>query len=51
MFDIRCAHNAGVKAALVSWAVAVSDEERNGPEGPEYYLEEADDILDIVKKA
>lgn len=48
MMDIKCAHNAGVKAALVSWAEAVSDEERNGPDGPEYYVEKAEDILDIV---
>lgn len=50
MFDIRCAHNAGVKAALVSWAVAVSEEEKDGPDGPEFFIEKAMDLLDIAGK-
>lgn len=48
MFDIRCAHNAGVKAVLVGWALAVSEEEKNGPEGPEFFVEKAEEILEII---
>lgn len=50
MFDIKCAHNAGVKAILIGWAVAVTDEEKNGPDGPDFVAEEAKDIVDIVAK-
>lgn len=48
MFDIKCAHNAGVKAVLVSWALAVSDEEKNGPDGPEFFVEKAEEIFDLL---
>ena len=50
MFDIKCAHNAGVKAALVSWALAVSEEEMKGPDGPEFFLEKAEDLLTLLEK-
>lgn len=50
MFDIRCAHNAGVKAVLVSWALAVNEEEKNGPEGPDYCIEKAEDLLTLLEK-
>lgn len=49
MFDIKCAHNAGMKAALVAWAEAVSEEERFGPDAPEYYIEKAEDLFDILQ--
>lgn len=48
MFDIKCAHNAGVKAVLVSWALAVSEKDKNGPDAPEYYIEKAEEIFDII---
>ena len=48
MFDIKCAHNAGVKAALVSWAEAVSEEDRTGPDAPEYFIEKPEDLLRIL---
>lgn len=48
MFDIKCAHNAGVKAVLVDWAIAVSQEELEGPEGPDYVIKEAGELLDII---
>lgn len=49
MFDIKCAHNAGVKAVLVDWAIAVSQEELEGPDGPEYMIETAGELLDIIE--
>jgi len=49
MFDILCAKNAGVKAALVSWALAVSDEEKSGENAPDYIIEKAEDLLDILE--
>lgn len=48
MFDIKCAHNAGVKAALVGWAEAVTEEDLNGPEGPDYRIEKAEDLLALL---
>lgn len=48
MFDILCAKNAGVKAVLVSWALAVSDEEKTGENAPDYIIEKAEDLLTIL---
>lgn len=48
MFDIKCAHNAGVKAVLVDWAIAVTEEDLTGPDGPEYVIEKAEDLLEII---
>ncbi len=50
MFDILCAKNAGTKAVLVSWALAVSEQERNGKNSPDYIIEEPEDLLDILKR-
>lgn len=49
MFDILCAKNAGVKAVLVSWALAVSDEEKTGENAPDYIIEKAEDLLAILE--
>ena len=48
MFDIMCAHNAGVKSILVGWALAVSEEEKSGPNGPDYIIESPDELFDIL---
>lgn len=48
MFDILCARNAGVKTALVGWALAVSDEEKTGPDAPDYIIENAEDLFEII---
>lgn len=48
MFDIKCAHNAGVKAVLVGWAEAVSEEDMNGPDRPDFYIETAEELFDLV---
>lgn len=48
MFDVHCARNAGVKSVLVGWAVAVTDEEKSGPTGPDFIIEEAAHLLDLL---
>lgn len=48
MFDIKCAHNAGVKAVLVGWHVAVSEADLKGSQGPEHVIEEAMELVDII---
>lgn len=48
MFDIRCAKNAGVDSVLVGWALAVSDEDKNGPDAPNYMIENAEDLLELL---
>ena len=48
MFDILCAKNAGVKSVLVSWAMAVSEEEKTGPNRPDYIIDQADDLLKLL---
>ncbi|MCB6994054.1 HAD-IA family hydrolase [bacterium 210820-DFI.6.37] len=48
MFDILCAKNAGVKSVLVSWALAVTEEEKNGPDGPDYVIEKAEELLSLL---
>lgn len=48
MFDILCARNAGVKSVLVSWALAVTEEEKNGPDGPDHVIEKAEDLLELI---
>ena len=48
MFDIKCAHNAGVEAVLVGWAEAVSEEDLNGPDRPEYFMEKPEDLFEIL---
>ncbi len=50
MFDILCAKNAGVKAVLVSWALAVSEEDKTGENAPNYIIEKAEDLLDILER-
>jgi len=50
MYDILCAKNAGVISVLVGWAMAVSEKEINGPDGPDYVIEEASDLLSILEK-
>lgn len=47
-FDIRCAHNGGVKAALVSWAMAIGPEEKDELDRPDFYLERAEDIFKVI---
>jgi pyrophosphatase PpaX len=48
--DILCARGAGVRSVLVGWAVAVPEEERVGPDAPDYCIEEAGDLLAILEE-
>lgn len=48
MFDILCAHNAGVKSVLVGWAIAVTPEDKIGPNRPTYVVERASEILTLL---
>ncbi|NLY70500.1 MAG: HAD-IA family hydrolase [Clostridiales bacterium] len=48
MFDILCAKNAGVKSVLVGWQVAVSKDEIEGPNGPDYIIEKPEDLFEII---
>ncbi|MDD4564079.1 MAG: HAD-IA family hydrolase [Eubacteriales bacterium] len=49
MFDILSAKNAGVKSALVSWALTVNEEEKSGKNSPDYIIKQPDDLLDILE--
>ena len=46
--DILCAKNAGVKSVLVGWAIAFPKEERAGEYAPDYVIESAEDLFDIL---
>lgn len=48
MFDILCARHAGVKSVLVSWSMAVTEEEKNGQDRPDYIIEKAEDLKEIL---
>ena len=50
MFDILCARNAGVKSVLVDWSVAVPEEERQGADRPDYIIEKAEELLEILEQ-
>ncbi|HUV84420.1 MAG TPA: pyrophosphatase PpaX, partial [Methanosarcinales archaeon] len=45
IFDIQCAHNAGVKAVQVTWGASL---EHLQQEPPDYLVDNALDIVDIV---
>lgn len=49
MYDILCAKNAGVLSVLVGWAVAVTDEEKTGPNRPEFVVDSAWDIVKLLE--
>lgn len=46
IFDIQCAHNAGVKAIQVSWGASL---EHLQQETPDYLVDNALEIVDIVR--
>ncbi len=48
MFDIKCAHNAGIKAVMVGWAEAITETDLTGSDRPEYCIEKAEDLYDIL---
>jgi pyrophosphatase PpaX len=48
-YDILSAKSAGAKSALVSWAIAIADEDKTGENAPDYILETAGTLLDILE--
>lgn len=46
VFDIKCAHNAGIKAVLVSWGAATGHQ---AIEKPDYVANDALEIVDIAR--
>lgn len=48
IFDILCAKGAGVKSVLVSWALAVSDEDKGGENAPDHIIDKAEDLFKIL---
>lgn len=48
MFDILCAHNASVKSVLVGWAIAVTEEDKTGPNKPTYIVDRAEEVLALL---
>ncbi len=48
--DIGCGHNAGMPAVLVSWTVSVEEADKVGIFKPDYEMEKAEDLLDIVER-
>ena len=47
-FDIGCAHNAGIKAVLVTWSVSMEPGEHEGLFAEDYVIEKPDDLLDLL---
>lgn len=50
-FDILCARNAGVRSVLVGWHVAMSPEDLNGENAPDHIIDQAEDLLAIIRDA
>lgn len=49
IFDLQCAHNAGVKSVLVGWSEDILTLEEAGEYQPDYVIKEAKDLLKIVE--
>ena len=49
MYDILCAKNAGVLSVLVGWAMAVTEEEKTGPDKPDYFVDSAKGIVKLLE--
>lgn len=47
-FDIGCANNAGATSVLVDWAVAIYDSEQEGTFKPDYTMDKAERLWDII---
>ncbi len=48
IFDFQCAKNAGVKFVLVGWQTAFPKDLLGSPDGPDYIIEEADELLALL---
>lgn len=47
-FDIGCANNAGVTSVLVGWSVAVYDREKDGIFKPDYIIDRAEQVKELL---
>jgi pyrophosphatase PpaX len=47
-FDILCGRNAGIKTVLVNWTLAMTEEQKKGIYKPDYFIDRAEDIYDII---
>lgn len=50
MYDIGCAKNAGIISVAVGWQTAIPTEILYGPEGPDYVIDKAEDLFDIIEE-
>ena len=50
MYDIMCANNAGVTSVLVGWAIAPTEEEIKGENGPDFIMKDAADLFRILEE-
>ena len=48
MLDMGCARNAGVESVLVDWTIAVSEEQKKGPDAPDHIIKTAAELLEIL---
>lgn len=48
LFDIRCAHNAGVTSVLVGWAIAADEKDLVGDGKPDHRIDKAEDLLELL---
>lgn len=48
-FDIDCAHNAGIPAALVAWSATMKKEDPVQTWPAEYYLESPEQLVEILR--
>ncbi len=48
VFDIGCAHNAGIQAVLVGWNVSVEPEDKKGIFHPDYEIAEPGELLALI---
>ncbi|MFV0516645.1 MAG: HAD-IA family hydrolase [Aminipila sp.] len=47
-FDIGCANNAGITSVLVGWAEALYDKEKEGLFKPDYIINKAEELFEIL---
>ncbi|MGL4484023.1 MAG: HAD-IA family hydrolase [Anaerovoracaceae bacterium] len=47
-YDVQAARNAGIKSGVVGWTETLSEEELTGKYSPDFYFEEASEILEIL---
>jgi pyrophosphatase PpaX len=50
LHDIRCARNAGVLSALVSWTLAVPEDKRTGADKPDFIVGEPAELIGILRE-